>query len=426
MIKRRSAICVMLVLAGFLFIPLSVHADMQIGSDNNSLTYYFDIMTKAASDSGFSTIRLFIKVAYDDLQFIRDGEQFKARYELTASVLNASDELVESDIKTHDVNVATFEETNSPFTYAFSEVSFDLEPASYQLIIGLTDLDSRRSGRNKVDIDLIDYWKYDFGMSDLLLADTTWTGQDGRLMLQPNVLWDLGTGSKMITVYFEVYSTFRFESVPVQLVIRTREDQPVYEWKQDITIQRFRTPVIQNISREKIQAGIYRIEIQVGRDRVLTRRIKNLTIRWMNLPVITSDLDKAIDQLRYIASPKEIKAMKNAEGNKKAEMFEDYWKSVDPTPGTSINERMIEYYRRIEYANENFSGYTEGWLTDRALVYIVLGPPDDIERYPFEQDSKPYIIWLYYLKGREFVFIDQTGFGDYRLKNPLWEVYSAK
>ena len=51
------------------------------------------------------------------------------------------------------------------------------------------------------------------------------------------------------------------------------------------------------------------------------------------------------------------------------------------------------------------------------MIYIVLGPPDNVDRHPFEYDSKPYEIWYYYDINRSFYFLDETGFGDYRLLN---------
>jgi hypothetical protein len=53
------------------------------------------------------------------------------------------------------------------------------------------------------------------------------------------------------------------------------------------------------------------------------------------------------------------------------------------------------------------------------MVYIIYGPPDDVERHPFNMDSKPYQIWLYYSKGLRFVFVDVNMLGDYRLITPL-------
>jgi hypothetical protein len=82
---------------------------------------------------------------------------------------------------------------------------------------------------------------------------------------------------------------------------------------------------------------------------------------------------------------------------------------------------MEQYYARVEYANKHFSHFQEGWRTDMGMVYITFGPPNNVERHPFDIDSKPYEIWAYYDLNYQFVFVDQTGFGDYRLITPIWE-----
>ena len=75
-----------------------------------------------------------------------------------------------------------------------------------------------------------------------------------------------------------------------------------------------------------------------------------------------------------------------------------------------------EYFRRINYANRNYTAFGQpGWITDRGRILIKFGFPDDVERHPFEMGSQPYEIWRYYALRKTFVFIDPTGFGDYRL-----------
>ncbi len=95
-----------------------------------------------------------------------------------------------------------------------------------------------------------------------------------------------------------------------------------------------------------------------------------------------------------------------------------FWYSVDPTKGTARNERYEEYQKRIKYANEHFRAFKkEGWKTDRGRVYIVYGPPTNIERFPYNGSRKPYQIWHYneLQGGVIFVFADLNGLKDYRL-----------
>ncbi len=67
--------------------------------------------------------------------------------------------------------------------------------------------------------------------------------------------------------------------------------------------------------------------------------------------------------------------------------------------------------------NRNFS-YTrkEGWKTDRGRVFIVFGPPDRVERgTPSRYTQGDYEVWYYDELREKFVFLDEYGFGDFRL-----------
>ena len=105
----------------------------------------------------------------------------------------------------------------------------------------------------------------------------------------------------------------------------------------------------------------------------------------------------------------------------------EFWEKRDPTPGTSQNELQREYYDRVKYANENFYGYRKpGWKTDMGWAYVKLGAPDSIDRNPFNQrfaempgrTIKGFEVWTYYRYNRQLFFVDENGFGEYRLDNP--------
>jgi len=147
-------------------------------------------------------------------------------------------------------------------------------------------------------------------------------------------------------------------------------------------------------------------------------------IRMKNMPLFITDIDKATEQLRYIAKGSEIDHIREATTpDEKQKRFLEFWSKHNPDPKASYNELMEEYYSRVEYADKNYTNYMEGWKTDRGMILIQFGPPQNIERHPFNSDNKPYEIWYYYDQNREFIFVDETGFGDYRLVYPetdLW------
>jgi GWxTD domain-containing protein len=144
-------------------------------------------------------------------------------------------------------------------------------------------------------------------------------------------------------------------------------------------------------------------------------------------------VEKEFKQAAYIMSSEEQQMygqLTNLEAKK--QFLAEYWWRRDPSPATPENEFYGEYLRRIDYANKNLRSFArEGWQTDRGRVYILYGVPSDIEFFPSSENTRPYERWRYdnLEGGVEFIFIDRTGFKEYRLvhstkvgeiKDPDW------
>jgi GWxTD domain-containing protein len=122
----------------------------------------------------------------------------------------------------------------------------------------------------------------------------------------------------------------------------------------------------------------------------------------------------------YIIMDAERKAFSRLSTDDEREQFvEQFWLRRDPTPDTLENEYKEEHYRRIAYANERFASGFPGWKTDRGMIYIKHGPPDEIESHP-SGGTYPFERWRYrHLDGvgEDVVieFVDQTMSGEYRM-----------
>src|SRR5690348_355806 len=89
------------------------------------------------------------------------------------------------------------------------------------------------------------------------------------------------------------------------------------------------------------------------------------------------------EDVRWIITDEERKAFKQLSNEEEREKFiEAFWDRRNPNPDSEDNEFKDEHYRRIEYANEHFAAGMPGWMTDRGRIYIVFGPPDEIESHP--------------------------------------------
>ena len=141
------------------------------------------------------------------------------------------------------------------------------------------------------------------------------------------------------------------------------------------------------------------------------------------------------EDVRWIITPEEMSAFKQLSNDEERDQFiEQFWLRRDPTPDTVENEYKEEHYRRIAYANEHFAAGKAGWRTDRGRIYIVFGPPDEIEAHPsggqYERPMEegggststyPFETWRYrYIEAIQkqevmIEFVDPCMCGDYHM-----------
>lgn len=132
--------------------------------------------------------------------------------------------------------------------------------------------------------------------------------------------------------------------------------------------------------------------------------------------------DELADEFRkgqYISTDQEIKmfaAITSEEGRRA--FLAQFWADLEKGRQGRSPMTRAEYLQRVATANQKYKSFSrEGWQTDRGRVFILYGDPDEVERVPSRQDTKPYETWRYLNieNGVEFVFVDRTGFSDYAL-----------
>lgn len=83
------------------------------------------------------------------------------------------------------------------------------------------------------------------------------------------------------------------------------------------------------------------------------------------------------ESMRYLTYKKEYESIKEKPSLKAA--VDEFWLNRG---GNAERTRALirKYYTRVEEANRYFSSYTEGWRTDRGMIYIIFGSPNSIYR----------------------------------------------
>lgn len=126
-------------------------------------------------------------------------------------------------------------------------------------------------------------------------------------------------------------------------------------------------------------------------------------------------------EIKDIATAEEKKEFETSPIEKKGAFFKKFWKSRDPTPFTTENERFTEHYRRVQFARTTYPSVIPPYYDDRGRVYVKYGKPDD--RYTSSMDisgTKDNESWSYQKSIRRGLVFDFVQRGNmYQLVHDL-------
>jgi GWxTD domain-containing protein len=392
--------------------------------------FFFDALVFAGDDSTVSRLDVFVQVPYQSLRFVHNDDEYTASYEETIDVYDPEDNLVVEKFAVERIRLASFQETVDPKRHHIVQRFFRLKPGAYKLAVQVKDEETKKSVSSKRTIDVRSLNDTTMAVSDIMLVSRLQIDGDVKTIV-PNVSGNVGSLPEGFHLFSELYNKSDFDSVDILYHVKNSKNEEVVKEQLSQSVLPGKNQIFIKIKSEGLPMGSYIVGLQAtARDgsgkRYATPVVTHpFSVRWTGMAATIEDLDLAIDQLVYIAETKDISHIKSAPSmEEKKKRFFEFWKKRDTNPVTERNEAMEDYYGRVKFANENFSHYRDGWKTDRGMVYVMFGTPSVIDRHPFEGHSKPYEVWTYYDLNYRFLFVDQTGFGDYRLdpSTPIWDV----
>lgn len=165
------------------------------------------------------------------------------------------------------------------------------------------------------------------------------------------------------------------------------------------------------------EQGKYEFSARIVAGGAERKLAQNFQLTWQNMPLSLDDPADAVAPLVHILPAEKLAEITLGNKEQVRQKLYQYWKTQDPTPGTAYNERMAEFYRRVDYADFNFpvGRVLDGALTDRGKIYLLYGAPQNIERQLLPGQA-PTEYWTYANNvNRSFRFEDRTGGGRYEL-----------
>ncbi len=376
--------------------------------------FYIDAANYKGDSPETTRIDVYFQIPYANLQFVKYQNKFRAKYSVTLTIYDEDkDKIIVEKTWNGKIVVNNFDEASSENNFKFGFKSFELPPNDYILSCLLYDKDSKKDFAVEAKLEVRSFNK-SLNFSDILLISSE---IDNQIVL--NVSNAISSADSSLFFFYEIYSDSE-TSITLEYLIETLDEEVILQKKEILEIQAGINQIKKQLDNSKISLGQYKLTVKAIDDngKTIAGTAKLFTSKIFGFPSSIINLDKAIEQMAYIATSDEIDDMlETKDFEEKIKKYKEFWKRKDPSPTTTQNEVLREYYRRVSYSNKNFKHYFEGWKTDMGMIYIILGPPDNVDRFPFEYDSKPYEVWHYYNINQSFYFIDETGFGDYRLLN---------
>ncbi|KPL18042.1 MAG: hypothetical protein AMJ92_09830 [candidate division Zixibacteria bacterium SM23_81] len=420
---------VLALICSFFFVPHLSAQRRGVGNlREGPVSFSIDTANFFDPESGTPRLEILYKVANDHLQFLKVQNGYQASFQVLCVIYDRKGRQVTGDVISDTQWARTYDQTNSRRNFAHGHFVFTLPAGEYKLRVWVEGKNSRPIVSSEREASVPSFDVSSLMLSDLLLVDEirpaeaemdTLVKKD--LLIVPSVNRKYSDLQPLLWFYFEIYdlsaekpmgssyeAVFEVADLSGEVVLA---DSSTLPRQGDLSFMH------DSLTITSLEEGEHLLRLRV-RDPETGRTAQKetpFTVRWSALGQVEKNYGEAIEQLRYIATEEEYRKLKRAEGEERKEVWLKFWNDRDPTPGTPQNEMKEEYYRRIEYANAHFSVVSPGWKSDRGRIYILYGRPDEIERHPMEIGLKPYEIWHYYSSSHTFYFVDENGYGDYRL-----------
>lgn len=382
---------------------------------------YFQIRVISTfdSDTGDRLARIYTQIRNENLTFIKNDSGYVAEIQLDMFVNEKEEEFAFSKTINKSVFVENYDETISGEISNTFITDIPVNAGRYEVRVTAVDRNSSSQFSRNAKFEVTDPTDMNLRvtLSDVIFFNDYSTDDAGKIIdYQPAMSNSFSSESEFIYVNFSTYNKYPDEPTEIRYTVKDENNIVVMEHLYDLDSKEAYVEHFLKLSRYYLDRNQYLLELTVHNGDQWVVKNASFSFFWRFSPTTVQDLDLALRQMKYISEDDSIKYFLKKNYDEKKAYFDRFWNQRDPDPSSARNELMEEYFRRVNFANANFSSTNNtGWLNDRGRIFIKFGEPDDIERHPFEAETYPYQIWRYYSIQKVFLFIDRTGFGDYDL-----------
>jgi GWxTD domain-containing protein len=357
---------------------------------------------------------LTVSLANRSLRFGRDGDRYRASYNVGLSVQRGTDVVQEINTK-ETVRVLAFRETQRSDESVLFRQIVTLAPGMYDLRLTVRDDSVARGSAIEATVGVPRFTDGSVSSPIAFYEASNRETLDSlpRFVATPRATVVFGRDT-LVPVYVEGYGNQ--ESFPVRVSVRPDGGSGTL-WSDSLTLPRRGNLFSGTFNIPIARLGVGVMSIGVSRaGSADTLRAPVFVAFGEDLPVAT--FNEMLDYLRYFISASRLQAMRDAAPDARAALWASFLRETDPVPQTPQHEGLRDYFSRIAQANARFrEDGAAGWLTDRGRAFVALGPPDQViepNLSNMNQRGRTQL-WEYRQHRLQIFFVDQTGFGRWRM-----------
>jgi GWxTD domain-containing protein len=375
-----------------------------------------------ASSSPDTTLLLVsLSLSNKALTFTREGDRYRAPYEVKITLNRGATEAANIDAM-EIVRVGSFREINRTDESIIFQHYFRIPPGTYSLSANVRDVGGSRGTSQDVSVTVPAMTTGHLSTPTIVYEASGRTALDSvpTLLATPRSSAVFGRDST-VAVYVEGYG--QGTRLPVEFLVRNDKGAAVWRDSTQLARRGSLFSGIVNVPISNVGVGtaqIYFVRRDVPQDTASSPLFVSFG---EDIPLMS--FEEMLDYLRFFARPSRIGALKNAPAARRATEWAQFLRSTDPVPETPVNEDLQQYFGRIQIANGQFRlDHNPGWLSDRGMVYVALGEPDQV----FDRNVNGTLtttqigstthlqIWQYRQYNTQLVFYEETG--RWRLTRP--------
>ena len=398
-----------------LFILLTALLSAQsINSNVNS--YKTNVVVRPINDN--LEVITYVEIYNRNLQFLKNDVFFESSFDFNISIISKDGSKLAEKSFSDTISVENFSQTVSISNPKLIIDSFEIPNAEFSVNFSLKDLDTKLIGKKQRKISKKDLpsGRYSKIFKPIFVKDLMgdWGFDSGKY---PTKINEIISKENFIEFYQYVSMDGGGHSIDFAIISDKSKvwSKSFTQKNNDAFAELIRVPL------EGIDTSDLRLKIEVSKGRNITSKSYPFEVKndFLMLSSV-KNISTALEQMNYILTVEERKELRGLKNSQKEKFFKKVWAKRDPDATTKENELLVEYYKRVAFAEQNFSrGTSGGWRSDMGMIYILFGKPDDISRSMNSQQSYNFQTWYYYQINEEFLFIDDYGFGDYRLRTPF-------